>query len=264
MNNTFDFSRFKKVLVKDLRNLVPTFGRVLLGLALLPMAFWLLNLLTEPFDYTSAETRQFYIIAIATITLALAPSFVYGNCNRMKKGIHFAMLPASKLEKYLSMIVVTLVVAPVAVMLAAALIDLLLTLLPFGSYREWLWSTQGTDYVQIEIAMMTGVDYTLFYLLVSAVSTGGLYMFTNTLFKKHKVISTILWCLLIGWVFSMVFMGVVVNNIENFEERVEAWAMTVSVEQFGARFYWIFTLSQLLVGIGFYVWGGLRLKKMRY
>ncbi len=264
MNNTFELSRFGKVLAKDLRNLIPTYGRVLLGLTLLPMAFWLFNLIMEPFDYTSAETRQLYIMSIVVIVLAITPSFVYGNCNRMKKGIHFAMLPASKLEKYLSMIVVSLVVAPVAVMLAAALIDLLLTLLPFGSYREWLWSTQGTDYVQIEVAMMTGVDYTLFYLLVSAVSTGGLYMFTNTLFKKHKVISTILWCMLIGWVFSMVFMGVVVNNIENFEEQVEAWAMTVSAGQFGARFYWIFTVVQLLIGIGFYVWGGLRLKKMRY
>ncbi len=264
MNNTFNLSRFGKVLAKDIRNLIPTYGRVLLGLTLLPMAFWLFNLITEPAEVTYAEDRQNQLMAIAAIVLAITPSFVYGNCNRAKKGIHFAMLPASKLEKYLSMIVVSLVVAPVAVLLVATLVDLLLTLLPFGPYEGWLWNFFEGGYRQTSMEMPDGTGYVLFFLLASAVSTAGLYMFTNTLFRKNKVINTILWCLLLGFVFTMLFFGVVSNFGENVAERMQAWAESHTKEQFLTRVFWIFTVAQLLVGIGFYIWGGFRLKRMRY
>lgn len=271
MNNTFNLSRFGKVLAKDIRNLIPTYGRVLLGVALLPLAFWLSNLITEPLEMTCAENRQYELISVVAIVLAITPSFVYANCNRAKKGIHFAMLPASKLEKYLSMIVVSLVMAPVAVMLIITLVDLLLTLLPFGPYKTWLWETCSMAYYD------SGIDYTYFrdegeslpffapcFLIASAVSTGGLYMFTNTLFQKNKVINTILWCLLLGFVLTMLFFGVISNFGDNIAERVKAWAENFTKEQILARVYWISTVAQLLVGIGFYIWGGFRLKKMRY
>ena len=71
----------------------------------------------------------------------VTPSRMYRTCNLQKEGIYYAMLPASKLEKYLSMLLFTIVVCPLLCFLGGMVLDYFLTLLPFGPYNKWLWQT---------------------------------------------------------------------------------------------------------------------------
>ena len=143
MNNTFDWNRFCKVVHKDLRNLWPSFGTTMLILVALPFALWLLMWVLGGSDIAMpADVRLMIIEYLAMFAALMAPSRLYRTWNLRGEGIYFAMLPASKLEKFVSALIYCLVVCPLAVYLGGLALDMVLTALPVGSWQSWIW--QGT------------------------------------------------------------------------------------------------------------------------
>ena len=114
MSNTFDFNRFKKVLARDYRATYSRFGLAALILSLLVVTVWIFYLvwdntfhyIAEPdwVDYQIAIGERFStILSGIAISFAIAPAIIYKSCNLKGRGNYYAMLPASHLEKYLSM-----------------------------------------------------------------------------------------------------------------------------------------------------------------
>ena len=135
MNNTFDFNRFGKVVSLDVKRYVSQFGLTFLILCAMPIVLWLLSLV---FSFTMPCMVRVWV-AMMTVWLSaiLVPAKAFGHINLQREGVGFAMLPASNLEKFLS-IALLCILTPIAVMACSYGIDSLLTLLPFGGFKNFI------------------------------------------------------------------------------------------------------------------------------
>ena len=284
MNNTFEWTRFCKVVRKDFSNIWQNAGTTLLIITLLPIAAWLLWWAlsgVEEMPPIVPEVRWCFIAGAVFLAAMVSPSRMYRTCNLQKEGIYFAMLPASKLEKYLSMLLFTIVVCPLLCLLGGIVLDYFLTLLPFGPYRKWLWQTDYlADALDTYRGLVTGsfpnADENLMLLtrvftpgkvvlygLIAYLSNVALFLFTTTIFKKHKVLQTILWTWLISFVLNIILtpiMGAMMMSGNWLEEFLESADPVRSLN----TAYWAATAWGTLFTVVFFWWTSYRLKHMKY
>ena len=222
-----DWNRFCKVVAKDFRNMWPMFGTTMIILAALPFAAWLMMYVFGGRDATMpADLRLIMIETVAYIAAIMAPSRMYRTWNLRNEGIYYAMLPASKAEKFCSALLFSLIVCPLAVYLGSMGLDVFLTVVPFGPWQEWIW--QGEMGFPFTFDMSRLSEYAaaeegaeLFLHLgwmwqvacwIGYISTVLMFLFTSTIFKKHKVLQTILWLYVINFAISIILMPVMVPS----------------------------------------------------
>lgn len=229
MNNKFDWNRFCKVVNKDFRNLWPMFGPTMLILAALPFAVWLLMAVINRDSALAPDIRLMMIEAVAMIAAMMAPSRMYRTWNLRNEGIYYAMLPASKLEKYCSALLYSLVICPLAVYLGSMALDVFLTALPFGPWRDWLWQgeagfpfTLNMSFFENLAMAEEGAELFRYYgplwivgCWMSYIASVLMFVFTSTLFKRHKVLQTILWLYVIEFVLSVILIPVCIAIFSN-------------------------------------------------
>ncbi|MBP5677256.1 MAG: hypothetical protein J6W88_02020 [Bacteroidales bacterium] len=221
MNNTFDWNRFCKVVNKDFRNMWPLFGPTMIILAALPFAIWLLLFVVDRHNTMPADFRLLIIEGVACVAAIMAPSRMYRTWNLRNEGIYYAMLPASKLEKYCSALLFSLIICPLTVFLGGMALDIVLTALPFGPWRDWLWqgdmgfpftfdfSSMVNDYSVETAEFREAMHFGALFMANSwlgYIASVLMFMFTSTLFKRHKVLQTILWIYAIEFVLSLVLI----------------------------------------------------------
>jgi hypothetical protein len=191
------------------------------------------------------------------------------------------MLPASKLEKYLSMLLFTIVVCPLLCFLGGMVLDYFLTLLPFGPYNKWLWQT---DYLADALDGYRGLvsgafpnvnENTLMlvqvftpwkvvlYALLCHLSNVALFLFTNTIFKKHKVLQTLLWTWLISFVLNIVLTPIMGAMMINGNWAEMFFEVTDPVKNLNIA-YWAATAWAVVLTTVFFWWASYRLKNMKY
>lgn len=284
MNNTFEWSRFCKVVRKDFSNIWQNVGTSLLIITLLPILAWLLWWALSGIEEMPAivpEVRWCFIAGSVMLAAIVSPSRMYRTCDLQKEGIYFAMLPASKLEKYLSMLLFTIVVCPLLCFLGGMVLDYFLTLLPFGPYNKWLWQTDYladaldgyralvagkfpdvTQDTMLLVQVLTPWKVVL-YALLCHLSYVSLFLFTNTIFKKHKVLQTLLWTWLISFVLNIILtpvMGAMMlsgNWLQEFLETADP-VRSLNVA------YWVATAWSIVLTTVFFWWASYRLKHMKY
>lgn len=207
MNNTFDFSRFGKLLSRDGKIYFRNFGITLAIFCSIPFMLWLLTL---AFGFTMPSMMRWFGIFIGIFIVSLlVPAKAFGYMNLPREGIRYAMLPVSNLEKYLSYVLFCLL-TPLAVFLVSYGIDSLLTLLPWGGFHHYIRSfnpiditvdffneisenggvvanvdTNGDLQTVVDMMRRMGKGMT-FNLIVSCIFTAGFIMLGNLLFKTHK------------------------------------------------------------------------------
>ncbi len=177
MNNSFDFKRFGQVLAYDWKRYVRNFGITLLVWISMPILLWVASLVlgTE----LPVEAREMLIFGIVAITLMSAPSRIYGKANLSREGVAFAMLPASGLEKFLTMFIYCSLVTPALALLGAWIVDSLLSLLPFGGfeeiamYEDFLRKISFGDFVMLVVSLVT-----------AAWAESSIFMFGNARLEK--------------------------------------------------------------------------------
>lgn len=279
MNQVFEWSRFCKVVKKDFCNIRPAMGSTLLFLMLIPAALWLMRLVfsisSESYYDMDPLIREQWIGAMCIFAGILAPSRLYGKCNLVKEGIYYAMLPASKLEKYLSMLLQCLLVCPLIVLIGNYLIDIVLTILPMGSYHEWLWNDMPSDYHSVTYygsldltldsdnffnntsLKVAGWFFSVFYLLFVKM----IFVFTNTIFKKHKVSKTILCLIGIGFVLILTIIPLLAHFGDDMTGTFVEWINDIDNL---ASIVWGINVILLILSAALIWWTGRRLKKMPY
>lgn len=282
MNNTFDWTRFKKLVAMDFRGMWPRFGMSMLIITLIPAAIWIfctvLNLIPDVNIEIPALARWAFLLILGFICVIMAPSRMYKTCNLPKDGIYYAMLPASHLEKYLSQVLYCVIVCPLLCLLAGVVADIFLTALQFGAYHEWLWKPLGhLSDIGPDLASISEEDLEAFELIkfsfagfvIAAILTYLFYcasfLFTNTIFKSHKVLKTILAYIIISFVFSSITNGVIFgiffSNLDNLAN------MDVTKTDFKTFYRTLLIVSNIvnaLIVAGLFVWTYFRLKRIKY
>ena len=224
MNNTFDFNRFKNLLLKDGRRYIRNYGTGLIVFCCLDAIFWIFNLLFR--SSTMPPVRFGMICTWTALAMMMVPEKVFGKANLSREGVGFAMLPASSLEKFVSMFIYCAVVTPIIVFFGGYLVDTLLSLFPFGGFEKPIHLYTINELVrmagdskgvaqtgEMDIAFTDvfpiGVIRTSIYMGI--IQWAAIYMLGNMLFKKHKAGKTFACYLGISYVLSTIF-GVVLTS----------------------------------------------------
>ncbi len=212
MNKTFDIKRFGNVLRHDAMSYLQNFGWTLVVLLAIPILIWfILYINMDDIEAVVNYERYGFLLVLAIIAMILAPSRLYKNANDSRKGIQFAMLPASNLEKFLSMSIYCLVVTPLLYLVGAVAIDCILTLIPgnnpYGGFV--LGEIFDINIVKVELPDDLDLMPLPFYQVFLLLSYVSIFMFTNMIFKKRKVSKTIGILALIGIIFMVIFIRVI-------------------------------------------------------
>ena len=234
MNNTFSFNRFKNLLLKDGKMYIRNFGTSLIVWCCLNAIFWVFNLL---FRSSSDEVFRLGMLCVWTaLAMMMVPEKVYGKANLSREGVGFAMLPASSLEKFVSMFLYCAIVTPIVVFFGGYLVDTLLSLFPFGGFEKPIHLYTLNEIMRLaddnKGVLQTGemsVTFTDVFpvgvmrtsLYMGIIQWAAIFMLGNMLFKKHKAGKTFACYLGIGYVLSTLFGLVFLTN-----NRLEQWLET--------------------------------------
>ncbi len=246
MNNTFNFNRFNKVLAYDWKRFIRNFGITLLVWISMPVMFWVTSLVFN--IEIPVEAREIMIFGIVAITIMSAPSRIYGKVNLPREGVGFAMLPATNLEKFFSMFLYCSLVTPAVTLVGSWLVDCLMTLLPFGGFKEiamhedFLRNISFSDFILLVVVLVTTVW-----------AESSIFMFGNMLFKRRKSGKTF------GWFLLIVFVLVLFLQLTNGWELFDVIFSTDSKAN-----VWIFSAIMLVIACGFYVGTYRKIKSQKY
>ncbi len=248
MNNTLDFNRLQKVIRFDAINYSQRFLKMMI-IIIVSVLFggWLIG--TTQKININGDQRLSYLLLCFLLTTVFAPEKLYGDANDRRKGIRFAMLPASALEKNISMVLYCAIVTPILTGIIGLLTDSILGLLPFGAFKGSFFASQ--------IGKSSSLIADLFLQLIFY---SCIFSFGTVLFKKRQSLKTIasliallvlLICIITPSVFTLYGERFIVMTTGTFllpRENVEVVSLII---------HYIF-LAVLLFGIYH------RIKKQKY
>ena len=247
MSNKFSFKRFNQVLAYDWKRFIRNFGITLLVWISMPVMFWVTSLV---FDFElRVEFREVIIFGLIAITVMSAPSRIYGKVNLPREGVSFGMLPATNLEKFISMFLYCSVLTPVLTVLGSWLVDCLMTLLPFGGFIEYipLWDALSGVTFGEAVAMIVA-------LIAIVLAESSIFMFGNMIFKRRKTGKTFGWILLIKFTLGLLL------------QLTNGWRLADWVFKDGNSIanLWIFTAITMVIACGFYYGTYRKIKTQKY
>ena len=259
MNNTFNINRFGKILKHDGLNFFPNFILALAILWAIPVVIYLFTALMPTNETThiyDAMSRINVIDALLKIAIIIAPAMLYRYCNDSRKGIGYAMLPASTLEKFLSMVIYCVIVTPIIYTAGALAIDSILALFN-GPYEGFAASLYFDKFAQIDKSIVdhdvAGVlddtwpifienlspTFLTILSLLGILTLSSIFMFGNMIFKKRKTGKMIGILILLSIILMIIFINYVVNNeaIAEYFKQIDEDNITEFIERM--IFIWI-------------------------
>lgn len=152
---------------------------------------------------------RFIVFILSAVVLQLYQARTYGYLTDRRKGAAWLMIPASAFEKWLSMIIITLIVIPVAFLGTYAAVDGILSLAD-PTYGKVLltFASQGLKEMN-EALQEANTEYNTTWnlklfvlpLLVSHSFNYLYFLLCGITFKRHKI----LWAILLVFGFSIVW-----------------------------------------------------------
>lgn len=115
----FNFSRFGKYFVSDLKTCAANYGISMLATTiLLPVALYVIRVAIHALAYSTWEgpelgLRLFCFAMALVFIVTLMPVKCYGKLTEKQYGSFWLTLPASRLEKFISMFIMTCLIAPI-------------------------------------------------------------------------------------------------------------------------------------------------------
>ena len=269
MNEVFDIKRLGRLIKYEVINYIPNFFKSLLIFASVIAAVWIFSL-TVDFN-ACPHSRALLVNVLFVLAIVLSPFIVYKDMNDRKKGYIYAMIPASTLEKLLSMIVLCVVIVPLLAYAVLTATDLLLWLLSkagIGPFLHMEFYNPFTAVKLVDDEYLLPHIYPVFDSIIYFVNLIAYTIMFNTIFRKNKVLKTILFN--ISMTFAFVILTAVVVNIttpefweDMFEGLVEWLDEKTDVELFG---YMMTTMRCLtiLMSMAFLSITYFRIKKVNY
>lgn len=228
MDNTFKISRFGKYFVYDLKRQWKNIGMLMLIFSLFPIIFYMIYMffaamfdggLMKIFigleiDGPAGGTRFGVFAVMSTIFVMLFPSRAYGEITNKAKGSEWLMLPASRLEKFTSMMLISLIVIPLVYVVVYFLSDAFVCLLD-KSCGDSLMSFRINKEIGSSDFVIPANG--LWILASTIVGNAIVFLLGGLIFKKWKVVGTVL----VLFALQMVFSGLLSAFITNAD--LEWW-----------------------------------------
>lgn len=222
MDNTFKISRFGKYFVYDLKRQWKNIGMLMLIFSLFPIIFYMIYMffaamfdggLMKIFigleiDGPAGGTRFGVFAVMSTIFVMLFSSRAYGEITNKAKGSEWLMLPASRLEKFTSMMLISLVVIPLVYVVVYFLSDAFVCLLD-KSCGDSLMSFRINKEIGSSDFVIPANG--LWILASTIVGNAIVFLLGGLIFKKWKVVGTVL----VLFALQMVFSGLLSVFITN-------------------------------------------------
>ena len=223
MNKHFDFKRFYQFLKMELSEKIGFILKLAAILCLIIIVFWLLGkffdiLAGKSQEVISISSRGNYLVFCYVLTALVAPFGMYKNINHPKKGVSYASLPVSINEKFLSMLIITIVVTPLVVVASFFCVDFIMVFIDICD------SLIVSDYF---------LTSPLSNIFMTVIGFQAMFIFGNSFFIKNKAVKTIL---------SIALLYVVISVI-----------VTIFLHKLGANnmnnWYWISNNQMLILNI---------------
>lgn len=268
MNNIFSFSRFGKYLFHDLKNAKNYFllSGIIIGLTpvLTYTVFELFNILALGHWQAGNIAVQFMSFALVYILGAMIfPAKAYGRITDPGAGASWLMIPASTFEKWLSMMLVSLVLLPLFLFALALGSDALLSaLIPdYGrSVMFYLMESDSfiRDYVgdgiQINVPLIICCEWLEMILP---------FLLGAVFFKNAKVGKTILAIMAFGLVATPIFT-LVLGTSDFSRQMVETAVNSVSAQQIFSKINTVISVYYLVFSVLVMALIYLRLKTIKH
>lgn len=232
INNIFNCKRFGKYLVSDLTRCGANFGVSFITITLAGVLAYLIagavSMATGSGWYSSnALIRTIYIGISAVILICTMPAKCYGFITDKRAGANWLMLPVSTTEKFISMLLNTMIIIPSAFLGGVLLLDWLIVALDpnldttiIGGMKElfWLISEMAAQESEVNAFLTENIaNGKIFLTSIDDIATWILMFLLGALyFKKNKATKTVLtWiavCIIIS-IFASPFMLSMSGNI---------------------------------------------------
>ena len=264
MNETFSFKRFGTYFKYDITRLWRKHSRavILMGFSgVILYVVWVFFGLLFGHTYSGpALGARYAVFAIVSLVLELYMTRFYGFLTDKKEGSDWILIPASKTEKFVSMLLNTLIVIPVAFLVVALGTDWLICLLD---------KTAGDPMISGVSTLLSHMElgeedlYMMKELMVSPASfvaltiVGGFanylyFLLCGICFRKNKIFYAILILFGLSTILSTLSAFIIPNldfsNLENMDEE----SVKALVRGFMITMYIATTV--LACGLGWGVW----------
>ncbi len=235
MNQVFSFQRFWTYFKYDLTQMWRNHSKAAIligGASAIFYVTWLLfSLVFTQEWHTPVIEARVVVFALAFLALELYQVRTYGHLTEKKAGSAYLMLPASKGEKFVSMLLITLVVVPLLFLAVYLVIDGFLSLVD-PTYGNALVTSFSSAYVKLIQGLAQIGEESPFSLTPSSMIIPSItsficsflyFLLCGISFKRNKLVGALAILFALSTVLSLV-MGLVMPPIfenidfENFDE----------------------------------------------
>lgn len=218
MNNIFDIKRFSNYFLYDLRNAKNNYGLSLLILGIMPVVLYIIVQLfslifTQDITHIPMGVKYGQASIVSFVAMIGAGAKIYGKLTEKRAGSNFLMLPASTLEKWLSMALIVCIVIPVVLYALQFVCDGAMSFIFPQSYGSRIFAFEELS-DGIHLLKDEGVEVNIFGLLaLSWAETILTFTLGALCFKKSKIAKTILVLIGVSFVISVGMVALSINNV---------------------------------------------------
>ena len=243
MKETFQFNRFWTYFKYDLKQMWRNHSKAAIligGASAMFYVIWLMFSLVFTQHWTTPPIEaRFAVFILAFAILELYMVRAYGYLTEKKAGSAWLMVPASRTEKFVSMLLVTLIVIPLLFFVVYFLIDGFLSLVD-PTYGKALLTGAAGAYDTIvkglaAIGASSPISFTtsslLFPSIVSLFCNFLYFLLCGICFKKNKLVGAIAILFGISLVFSLLtglFAPSIVESLKGVDptdDQIAHWAV---------------------------------------
>ena len=245
MSDTFNFQRFGRYFRFDIsrmwRNNTKTAVLLGCGSVITVLIVGLFGLLFDFQWHTANDPFRFFGFLFCLGVLELLMAKTYGFVTDRKEGSDFLMIPASTLEKWLSMLLICLVVIPVLFLLTYGIVDgFVCAILPGAGHPLYWWVGEGISGIRDGFAELNAglaakqipLQYSLGSIIVPTIVGACcnylFFLLCGLIFKRHKILNAILVMMIVTSIFSLIAPHILPDIAAQVVGMSEAEAITYS------------------------------------
>jgi hypothetical protein len=289
-NDVFNMNRFGRYLVTDIKNVISRYGINLLVMVATSLTAYLLvgffTLIVGNGWHSMTIAGRSIAMGITYLILVIsAPGKIFGFITDKKEGSEYLLVPASTLEKTISMVLVCCILLPLAFLGVYLCLDQILCLIDSNCGMSLLTLLHnGRDFLNEFFRNLSNQATGLVFTNIDALSHLWLYvddmaqsflifLLGALMFKSSKPAKTIGCLILLSIATSMIVTPIAMHGvIERFKDA--AYVSNMSPEELMQSFPFISwtvnhpvladTLSDTIVNVGLFIAIYFRIKKIKH
>ena len=249
-NEIFSLNRFWRYLKSDFDAFISKYGITLLVVSTMPITcdiftgvFSLMNM--GKWEGLEVYSRLAFFVMFGMILLISAPARLYGHLTDRKEGSAFLLLPVSRLEKYISMILITCIVLPFIFILIYLGLDVMVCMIDsttdvsvfsfIYSLEDFKATLAGVPVENLSRLLNNFGSLANPYLYIDdIIQVSLIFLLGAIIFKTSKTGKTMGSVILISLVFKLATAPILayITNIENLYQMGNAGYLDYTSEAF--------------------------------